>query len=90
VKKLLNRLGLLLSDSLLWLLRLVAWILSPLHPGPLAAHDQYPAHGEHRARSTMTILAWRSGVAVQIAVQIVSDSRASGVRRDGRQHRRQS
>jgi putative ABC transport system permease protein len=79
VSKVFKRLGLIVSDLLLSLLKLAAWVLSPLRLGRLLSTISIPRMREHRARSSMTVLGVALGVAVLVAVKIVSDSVMSGV-----------
>jgi putative ABC transport system permease protein len=79
VTKLFLRLGLVFSDALLSLLTLAAWVLSPLRLGRLLRTISIPRMREHKARSTMTIMGVALGVAVLVAVHIVSDSVIAGV-----------
>ena len=79
MKKLLKQLGLFIGDSVAALLMVAAWLLSPFHLGRLLRTVSIPRMREHRARTSLTVLGVALGVAVLIAVRIVSDSVMSGV-----------
>lgn len=79
MKRVLKGLCLLASDAMIALLRASAWLLGPLRIGRLLRTVSIPRLQEHRARSSLTILGVALGVAVLVAVSIVSDSVMNGV-----------
>ena len=79
MKNLLNRLGFAAGGLLVGLLSVAAWLLGPLDIARLVKTVSIPRLNEHRTRSSLTILGVSLGVAVLIAVSIVSDSVMNGV-----------
>ncbi|MEY4578620.1 MAG: hypothetical protein RL701_3323, partial [Pseudomonadota bacterium] len=79
MKKALKRLGWLVGDLVTMLLTVAAWFLSPLRLGRLLQTVSIPRMREHRARTSLTVLGVALGVAILIAVKIVSDSVMAGV-----------
>ncbi|MEY4577040.1 MAG: hypothetical protein RL701_1743, partial [Pseudomonadota bacterium] len=74
-----TRVGFVASDMVLGLLSVAGWLMSPLRIGRLLQTVSIPRLKEHRARSSLTILGVALGVAVLVAVSIVSNSVMRGV-----------